>query len=315
MRFINSLHEGEKISEVYLCRRKTMAVGKSGKEYCSLDLQDRTGTIDGKIWDLGSAGIREFDELNYVAVTADVTSFNGSLQLNIKEIRIADPGTYDEGDYLPVSQYDIEDMYKELLGFVDSIDNQYLSALAKMYFVEDKDFIEKFKKHSAAKRVHHGFVGGLLEHTLSVTRLCDKIAGNYSYLNRDLLITAAIFHDVGKVYELSDFPTNDYTDAGQLLGHIMMGSEMVGTSARKIQGFPTTLLHELKHCILAHHGELEYGSPKKPALAEAIALHYADDIDAKLETFKEAINAPGLKDGAWAGFNKMLDSNIRKTIG
>ena len=170
MRFIDTLREGERISETYLCRKKTNAVGKSGKEYMSLDLQDRTGTIDGKIWDLGSAGIREFDELNYVAVTADVTSFNGSLQLNIKEIRIADPGTYDEGDYLPVSQYDIEDMYKELLGFVDSIDNQYLSALAKMYFVEDKDFIEKFKKHSAAKRVHHGFVGGLLEHTVSVTR-------------------------------------------------------------------------------------------------------------------------------------------------
>ena len=315
MKFINTLTEGERISETYLCRRKTSAVGKSGKEYMSLDLQDKTGNIDGKIWDVGSAGIREFDELNYVTVTADVTSFNGALQLNIKEIRKADEGTYDEVDYLPSSEYDIDEMYNELLGFVDSIKNDYLSQLAKMYFVDDTAFIEKFKKHSAAKRVHHGFVGGLLEHTLSVTRLCSKIAENYSYLNRDLLITAAIFHDVGKVYELSDFPSNDYTDAGQLLGHIMMGSEMVGTSARKIPGFPTTLLHELKHCILAHHGELEYGSPKKPALAEAIALHYADDIDAKLETFKEAVNDPGLQNGAWAGFNKMLDSNIRKTIG
>ena len=166
--------------------------------------------------------------------------------------------------------------------------------------------------HSAAKTVHHGFVGGLLEHTLSVTKLCDYYASYYPQLNRDLLITAAIFHDIGKIKELSTFPENDYTDAGQLLGHIMIGAEMVGITMRSIKGFPPTLATELKHCILAHHGELEYGSPKKPALLEALALNFADNTDAKMETMIEALNAGGENTG-WLGFNRLLDTNIRKT--
>ena len=145
--------------------------------------------------------------------------------------------------------------------------------------------MERFKFHSAAKSVHHGFVGGLLEHTVSVTRNCNYFAQNYPFLNRDLLLTASIFHDIGKLKELSSFPANDYTDAGQLLGHIMIGAEWVGEAIRTIDGFPATLANELKHCILAHHGELEYGSPKKPALVEALALSFADNIDAKIAIY------------------------------
>ena len=166
-------------------------------------------------------------------------------------------------------------MYTELMNLVGKVKNTYLSELIKKFFINDANFIKSFKRHSAAKKVHHGFIGGLLEHTLGVVRLCNFVADRYSYLNKDLLLTAAVFHDVGKVYELSAFPENDYTDDGQLLGHIVMGCEIIGNAVREIPGFPAILERQLKHCIVAHHGEFEYGSPKKPALAEALALHYA----------------------------------------
>ena len=189
--------------------------------------------------------------------------------------------------------------------------NEYLKTLAGNYFIEDKTAAKTFANHSAAKAVHHGFIGGLLEHTVSVTRLCDYIAKNYPVVNRDLLLTAAMFHDVGKVQELSTFPENDYTDAGQLLGHIYIGAELVGKLASEIPGFPEKLKHELMHCILAHHGELEFGSPKKPALVEALALSMADNLDAKLETMTELFN--GTEDKGWLGFQKLFESNVRKT--
>ena len=314
MRFIDTFKEKETVTGVYFCKYKTTALSKAGKEYASVILQDRTGTVDGKIWNLSSAGIREFDEKDYVYIKAEVTVFNGALQLNISEVRVAEEGTYNEGDYLPTSTRDIEEMYRELMTCLKKVQNPYLRAVIKMFFEDDARFVKEFKRHSAAKRVHHGFVGGLLEHTLGVVKLCDIIADRYSYLDRDLLVTAAAFHDIGKVYELSSFPDNDYTDEGQLLGHIVMGCELVGNAVREIPDFPKVLERQLKHCIVAHHGEFEYGSPKKPALAEALALHYADDLDAKLETFKEAVNTPVGQSGEWVGFNKMLDSNIRKTI-
>ena len=271
MRYIDTFREGMHIADVYLCKNKQIALTKNGKEYGNLVMQDKTGTIDAKIWDLGSPGVGEFETMDYVHVEADVTLFQSSFQLNVRRIRRAQEGEYVEADYLPVSKKDIKKMYEELLGYIRSVKNPYLQKLLSGYFVENAVFAKAFQFHSAAKTVHHGFVGGLLEHTLSVTKLCDYYAGYYPMINRDLLLTAAIFHDVGKTRELSRFPENDYTDDGQLLGHIIIGTEMVGESIRSIPGFPEKLATELKHCILAHHGELEYGSPKKPALLEALA--------------------------------------------
>lgn len=314
MKYISTLREGMHVSDVYLCKNKQIALTKAGKEYGSLILQDKTGTVDAKIWDLSSPGVGSFDALDYVFVDADVTMFQGSHQLNVKRIRRAEDVEYIPEDYLPVSSKSIDSMYGELEGYIRSLKNKYLRDLASSFFVDDQKFIKEFKSHSAAKSVHHGFVGGLLEHTLSVVQLCDFFAGHYPALNRDLLLTAAMFHDIGKTKELSSFPENDYTDAGQLLGHIMIGAEMVGITMRSIKGFPPTLATELKHCILAHHGELEYGSPKKPALLEALALNFADNTDAKMETMIEALNA-GASTGnkGWLGFNRLLDTNIRKT--
>jgi 3'-5' exoribonuclease len=312
MKFIETLREGERINEVYLCKYKQAALTKAGKPYDNVILQDRTGTLDAKIWDPGSVGIDEFDALDYVAITGDITCFQGNLQLSIKRARKAEEDEYDPKDYLPTTDKNADGMYAELMGYIQSVKNPYLSRLLHKFF-DNGEFEKRFKFHSAAKSVHHGFVGGLLEHTLSVTKNCDFFSQNYPFLNRDLLITAAIFHDIGKLKELSTFPANDYTDAGQLLGHIMIGTEWIGEGIRSIEGFPQTLANELKHCILAHHGELEYGSPKKPALAEALALSFADNLDAKLETMREALVRVPDNSLEWQGFNRLLDSNIRRT--
>lgn len=312
MRYIETFHEGNHISDIYLCKTKQIQLTKTGKEYGNLILQDKTGTIEAKIWDLSSPGVGEFDAMDYVHIEADVTLFQNANQLNVRRIRTVREGEYVEADYLPVSKKEIGKMYEELLGFVRSVKNPWLNQLLSGYFVEDKEFAKAFQFHSAAKTVHHGFVGGLLEHTLSVVKLCDYYAGYYKTLNRDLLLTAAMFHDIGKMQELSRFPENDYTDDGQLLGHIMIGTEMISERIRQIPDFPPRLASELKHCILAHHGELEYGSPKKPALLEALALNFADNTDAKMETMIEALAAGGTNKG-WLGYNRLLETNIRKT--
>lgn len=312
MKYIESFREGMHVSDVYLCKNKQIALTRNGKEYGNLVLQDKTGTIDSKIWDLSSPGVEDFDAMDYVHVEADVTLFQNSFQLNVRRIRRAEEGQYIEADYLPVSKKDIKKMYEELCGYIRSIKNPFLQQLLGSFFLEDAAFAKAFQFHSAAKTVHHGFVGGLLEHTLSVVKLCDYYAGYYPMLNRDLLLAAAMFHDIGKTKELSCFPENDYTDDGQLLGHIIIGTEMVGERIRTIAGFPEKLSAELKHCILAHHGELEYGSPKKPALLEALALNFADNTDAKMETMIEALQSGGDNKG-WLGYNRLLESNIRRT--
>lgn len=313
MKYIETFREGERISEILLCKYKQSAVTKNGKPYENVILQDKTGVLDAKIWEPDSRGIGDFEALDYVSVVGDITCFQGALQLNVKRARKAQAGEYDPKDYLPVSSRDIDEMYMELEGYIKTVANPYLQKLLASFFLEDEKFVEQFKVHSAAKSVHHGFVGGLLEHTVSVTGLCEAFCRQYPILNRDLLLTAALFHDIGKLKELSDFPANDYTDMGQLLGHIVIGTEWIGEYIRKIPGFPQKLSNELKHCILAHHGELEFGSPKKPALVEAVALHFADNMDAKMETLKEAFANVPEGNTEWQGYNRLLESNIRKT--
>ena len=311
MRFINTLREGETIRNIYLCKGKRSAETRNGKPYDNLILQDKTGVLDGKVWDPNSGGIADYDEMDFIEVYGEIINYNNNLQLNIKQIRKAEETEYSMADYLPTSGKDTEKMYQELLGYVKKIENPYLRQVVEYYFVKDEAFIRKFKAHSAAKSVHHGFSGGLLEHTLSVVKFCEYMVGAYPILNSDVLYTAAICHDIGKIKELSPFPENDYTDDGQLLGHIVIGVEMISEAARSIPDFPDRLASELKHCVVAHHGELEYGSPKKPALAEALALSLADNADAKLETMKEIMRGAAVCD--WMGYNRFFESNLRPT--
>lgn len=311
MKYLKDYKEGDRVDTIYLCKFKQSAMTKNGKPYETVILQDKTGTLDAKIWNPNDVGIDEFEILDFIQVTGEIVSFQGAYQVNVKRIRRAQEGEYDPGEYLPVSKKDIGQMYEEIKKLIESVENPYCKQLLKKLFVEDKEFAGRFCKSSAAKTVHHGFVGGLLEHTLSVTKLCDYYCTQYPILNRDLLLTAAMCHDIGKTKEISPFPENDYTDEGNLLGHIVMGSEMVSDVAKEIPGFPPVILGELKHCILAHHGELEYGSPKKPALVEAEALNFADNTDAKMETFTELLE--GTNETGWLGYNRMLESNVRAT--
>lgn len=311
MYYINELHEGEMVNAIYLCKNKQTLQTKAGKNYYSMILQDKTGTIDAKVWDLNN-GIAHFEPMDYIAVSAQVVSFQNSLQLNVKQVRRAQEGEYIVADYMPCSEYNTEEMFKELVGLMSTVKDKYLHKLLENLFIKDKAFAEEFKKHSAAKSIHHGFMGGLLQHTLAVTKMCDFYASQYPILNRDLLLTAAICHDLGKVEELSDFPENDYTDEGQLVGHIVMCTILLDQKMKEIEGFPVKLGNELKHCVLAHHGELEFGSPKKPALIEALALSFADNTDAKIQIFVEELKNKD-EGGNWMGYNRNFESNLRAT--
>ena len=313
MKYLNEYKSGDRMYGIYLCKQVQDATAKTGRSYKNVVLQDKTGTMDGKIWEPDDMAISTFDALDYIEVQGEVSTYQGKLQVSIRRVRCATEFEYDPAVYLPVSSKNIDLMFQELNGFISRVENKWLRKLLESFFQDDAAFVKKFKASSAAKTVHHGFVGGLLEHTLSVTKLCDYFCNAYPILNRDLLITAAICHDIGKTQELSAFPANDFTDDGQLLGHIMIGAEMIGRKAGQIPGFPAVLESELKHCILAHHGEYTFGSPKKPALIEALALNLADNADSKIELFTEALS--GAKDDSWLGFNRFLDSNIRKTIG
>lgn len=311
MKYIKDLREGETIRSIYLCKGKRAAETRNGKPYENLLLQDKTGVLDGKIWDPNSQGIADYDEKDFIEVVGDVITYNNNLQLNIKQLRKASEEEYNPADYMPTSEKSVDGMYEELLGYIRGISNSYLRQAIEYYFVKDAEFVRTFKGHSAAKTVHHGFAGGLLEHTLSVIRLCEYFAGAYEIINKDLLIASAICHDIGKTRELSDFPDNDYTDEGQLIGHIVIGVEMLSEAIRTIPDFPVVLANEWKHCIIAHHGELEFGSPKKPALAEAVALNLADNADAKMQTLKEIFKDK--KGTDWLGFNRLFESNLRRT--
>ena len=313
MKFIDSLNVGDNIKETYLCKDKRSGTTKNGADYYLVTLQDKTGVLEGNIWDVGSPGIQEFEKSNYVEVTGQIKEYKGKNQITITALRVVDATQVDVTNYIPSTEKNIDDMYDELLGFIDTINAPYMKELLEKYYKNDENFRKRFCYHSAAKSVHHSFVGGLLEHTLSVTKTCDFIATQYDYLDRDLLLTAAMFHDIGKLAELSPYPENDYTDHGQMLGHIVMGYNLLSNSIREIDDFPEVKKTELLHCILSHHGKLEFGSPKTPSIAEAIALNFADDMDAKLETMKELMAKVKGNDTSWQGFNRLLDSNIRKT--
>ena len=313
MKYINEYHEGDYCQGIYLCKSKQVLTARTGKTYYSLVLQDKTGSVDTKVFDINS-GIDDFEAMDYIDVMGQVSSFQGNIQWKLTRVRKCSEDEYNVDAYMMTSKYNREEMYKELLTIVSCVKNEYLRSLIKKFFVDDKEFIKKFKNHAAAKSVHHSFIGGLLQHTLGVVRTCNYLGDTYSVLDKDLLMTAGLFHDVGKITELAEFPASDYTDDGQLLGHIFIGAELIGNAVKEIPGFPAKLATELRHCILAHHGELEYGSPKKPAIVEAVALNMADNLDAKMQTFEEIFDMAG-DNMEWLGFNRIIDSNIRQTNG
>jgi len=311
MKYIEEFKEDDRIVEHYLCKQRQSMKSKSGKTYLSLKLVDKTGVIDAKVWDLTN-DIQSFEENDFIKVDGIVTSFQNELQLKVTKIRKSQEGEYQPMDYIPCTDQDIESLYAQLADVIASVTNQHIRELLEVIVVRNEYIKDAVKTHSAAKANHHSYMGGLLEHTLSVVGICEFLAPRYKSVNRDILVAGAILHDIAKVYELSAFPGNDYTDDGQLLGHIVMGAELITDAANEIPGFPPKLAALLKHCVLAHHGEYEYGSPKLPQTIEAFILYVADNADAKITMFEEALQA-GNPQNLWVGYSKIFGRNIRKS--
>jgi len=309
MRYIEDFREGENVVGHYLCRTKDTLKTKAGKPYLSLKLLDKTGTIDAKVWDVHK-DIHAFEEGDFIKIDALASLYQNDMQLKVSRIRKSLEGEYMKADYIPAGTKDIDEVYEELLGYIKTIDSRFVKTLLENVFVENVEIKKAFKEHSAAKAMHHAYMGGLAEHTLSVVQIADFMSGRYKFVNRDVLVSCAMLHDLCKIYELSEFPENDYTDDGNLIGHIVMGAELVEREATKIEGFPEKLKTLMKHCILSHHGEYEFGSPKKPMIIEAFLLSCCDNTDAKVRMYEEALEKSKTQ---WTGWNRMLDRNIRNS--
>lgn len=316
MQYIKELKDGDDLKSIYHVKTKSQATAKTGKDYFNVQFSDRTGTIDGRIWDTTSPAIEEFKAGDFVEVEGDVISYNNQLQLKIVRLRVADKSEFNSEDYFAKSKYDKEVMSKELDAFISEVKNKNYNKILNSFFVEDKAFRENFLKHQGAKTVHHSFVSGLLEHTLATTRLAKVIAKNYDDINVDLVITTALLHDIAKIYEIAAYPDNEYTDEGYLIGHIVMAYGIIKERIAKLGGFSKVEEDELLHCILSHHGSPEFGSPKQPMLMEAYIVSQADNTDAKLEIMRESIaNAKITNKMDVNGFvsNKFMTTNFRES--
>ena len=312
MIYINMLYDGCSVDEIYYCKSVLTGTTKTGSPFLKVVLQDRTGQMDAKIWNPNHPQIGAFSKGDYVRINGLVSTYNNALQISIRSVCKACPGDYTASDYFPTAERNAEEMRGELQDYILSVSDPFLHQLLESFF-GDPSLLERFCAHSAAKEIHHACVGGLLEHTLAVAKMCCFLADGYPVINRDLLLTAALLHDIGKMWELSEFPTNDITDDGALLGHISMGAEMIHDHASRIHGFPKATETALKHCILAHHGKLEWGSPKIPSIVEAMALHYADLVDSRLQIATEAF-AAAPSDAVEIGYSKATDGKLRRTI-
>lgn len=316
MKFINTIKENEKIKSIYLVKNKSVSVTKAGNDYFNVVLQDKTGTLDGKVWDINSEGIEDFEIGDFVEVIGDVINYNNLLQCKIERIRVASSSEYKREDFFVTTKKDIEEMKKDLISLINEVEDKNYNRVLKLVFIEDEEFLNKFSLHQGAKNVHHSFIGGLMEHTLSVTNIAKKICENYEYVDKNLVITAALLHDIGKVYEICDYPVNDYTDEGQLLGHIIIGINKIQEKINLIDGFDEIKKNQLLHCIASHHGQLEFGSPKLPGLMEALIVSSADNLDSKVEIMREGIEGLKLAKKNEANsfiYSKFLNTNFRET--
>ena len=273
--------ENQPITGFFAAGSKQARTKKDGSRYLAVSLSDRTGSIEARVWDADDAG--EFEAGEVVKIRGQVCRYNEKLQVNIDKIRRAAPGEYQLGDFVPQSARDIAEMWRELEGWVASFTDPHLKALLEA-FMSDPEIAPALRQAPAAKGLHHAWIGGLLEHVLSLMGICDLAVRHYPDVNRDLLLTGVVLHDIGKLRELRWGTSFDYTLEGQLLGHITIGLGMIERKIDAIPGFPPAKRVLVEHLVLSHHGRYEYGSPKLPMIPEAILLHYLDDLDAKMQT-------------------------------
>ncbi len=303
-RFVAELKENENLVSSFLVKAKTLGNTRSGNSFLRVRLADRTGEIEGRIWERALEINGDFNLNDVVRIRARVERYQGELQLNISDLERLKPEEADPSLFLPKSPKDTEQLWRQLQDLAGQVRDSHLKRLLQS-FLTDHNFVQQIKQAPAAKSMHHAYLGGLLEHTVSVTRLLGRICDHYPHLDRDLLITASILHDIGKLDEFSYQLHLDYTDAGRLLGHVVLGVQRVQESINKLKGFPPTLALALQHLMVSHHGEHEFGSPKRPKTLEAFALHYADDLDAKINHVSQLLEAEKENPSRWTPYQQV----------
>ena len=315
-RFVQELADGEAIDEVYLVTEKQLRANRNGNLYIQVELRDRTGAISARLWNAGEGLFRTFDEGDFLHIKGKVQLFQGNLQMILSNLERIAADKVELPHFLPQTEQDVSKLLERLRGFLLRLGNPHLRALAEC-FLMDENFVRDFSTVPAGIRNHHAYLGGLLEHVVTLLDAADRIAPLYPELDRDLLMAGIFLHDVGKVRELSYGRVFSYTDEGQLIGHLIIGVEMLNEKAARVpdltgEPFPTELLLRLKHMILSHHGTYEFGSPKLPMTPEAIALHHLDNLDAKVHTFVRDIQADANAQSAWTPFNQNLQRRLFK---
>jgi 3'-5' exoribonuclease len=311
--FVRDLQPNQVMTTTFLVHTKDVRQKKSGEPYLSLLLGDRTGEVDGKMWDNVGEVLDTFDRDDFVKVKGVLQVFQNRPQLTIHKMMRLQDSEIDLSDYFPCSERNPDEMFAELRAIIAGIQNPYLRALLDA-FMEDEKIARLYRTAPAAKTVHHAFLGGLLEHVLSVCYLCRMTAGHYKDIDLDLLLTGAILHDVGKISELTYERAFGYSTDGQLLGHIMIGMQMLHDKICGVPDFPPKLRILLQHMILSHHGELEFGSPKVPVFPEALLLHHLDNLDSKMECMRAAVAKDRNVEGCWTMYNSQLDRSVLKKL-
>lgn len=287
--YVSGLCDGTRVDDIFLVCSKSQGYTQDGSPFLRMKLGDRTGTIDAIKWDANEALCNGIANDEFVRIRGIVTTYNGKLQIRMDSIRLY-RDKIDPSDFLPRSEKDIDEMIAEILEVVDSIKHPQLRAVLDFFF-KDQDFLSRFSTAPAAQKIHHAYVGGLIEHSLAVATMCDIVASRYSNIDRDLIVTGAILHDIGKIEEFYWDWAIRYSDCGHLVGHVVGGMEMIKDAIEHVEGFDPLLKLILMHIILSHHGQKEWGSPKRPKSLEAIILHHIDDLDAKINTFKQAVGS------------------------
>ncbi len=302
--FINAIKPGDLVEDVFALQEKTLGRKKDGNPFLNVTLADRTGLLRGVVWDNADEVALAMAAAEFVRIRGNASEYQGRPQVVIQSMEIFPAAEATAGDFIPSTPRNIDAMFDRLVKIADGIGNPHLKQLLSAFW-GDAGFVERLKTAPAAKRMHHAYLGGLLEHTLSMTILVDRLAGHYSGLDMDLLLTGVILHDIGKIREFEYRYKIDYSDEGRLLTHIVIGCQMIEEKIRAIDGFPPNLSVMLKHLIVSHHGSREFGSPEPPKTIEAVLLNHIDDMDAKVNGIREFMAAHD-PSAAWTPYHNLL---------
>ncbi len=308
--YVADIRPGDSINEIFVLSEKAVSHKKDGQPFLTLTLSDKTGRIRAVVWDKVKQAIDALASGDFIKVSGGASEYRGAVQITVRSLEPVDPGRVDPRDFLPAVDKDVEQMFQRLVRLCSTVENEHLHRFLDSLW-QDRDLVEGFKTAPAAKKMHHAYLGGLLEHTLSMAMLADKIASHYVGVDRDLLLAGAVIHDIGKIHELEYDHRIDYTDQGRLLSHIVIGVQMIEAKLGRLPGFPLDLADQLKHMIISHHGEKQFGSPELPKTLEAVLLHYIDAIDSRMNAIRQLMAADD-PNSQWTGYHRLLERHFFK---